>query len=380
MARIKFTCPFCSLFCDDLEVSLTGNKLGELTPSCSLAWRGLKSLSCFKDQNEVQGKKKPFEFARDEICRMLEEARYPLVYLSGEISCEEQRAAVEFGKYWNAVVDTPGSAGGCALAQAINRVGWQSANLADAKGAGALLAFDPDILEQFPRLIDSGRREKLGIVIPEDLPVSKGGDYAGYFHEKRWQKYQRKSSIHSLFSIAGSANGVYFIDQRLIGQGETAIQEMLSLMKSSDETPGCRGMILAHGANAQGAVDALQSLSGYPACVRFLIGKAEFSAQDFAIEKMIKNMECDLVLLMGYPSYISGSILKSFKNIKTILFSSEDIPWEPEIQVPIKHVGLDGSGTVLRTDGIALYLPGLVISNRPDLRTLLKSLKRRKGA
>lgn len=380
MARLKFTCPFCSLFCDDLEVSLAGIKFGELTPSCSLALSSLKSTPCLKNKNEVHGIRKPFELARDEACRLLEDAKNPLVYLTGEISCEEQRQAVVFGRYWNAVVDTPGSAGGCSLFQAINRIGWQSANLSDASKAETLLAFTPDILAKFPRLIHPERQNKQIFVIPEDLPEESKGDFPAYFHEKRWQKHQRKVSVQSLFSMSGRSNGVYIMDHEFIRQGEDAIQELFSLMDSSDVAPGWKGMALFQGSNAQGAVDALQSISGYPACVRFSKSAAEFSVRDYALENMVKNSECDLVLFMGYPSDLPGSVLRQLIKIKTILFSSEKPAWEPDIQFPIKRVGMDGAGMVIRTDGMPLHLPELFTSDRPALQALMKSLKRKRGA
>ena len=56
MKNINFTCPFCSLLCDDIQLTVKNNNFKQLNSNCSILSHSLKEK--IKDQfARINGKK-----------------------------------------------------------------------------------------------------------------------------------------------------------------------------------------------------------------------------------------------------------------------------------------------------------------------------------
>ncbi len=287
-------------------MSLTGKLSVGLTPDCPLALAGFRSYSLAKVSPEISGTAVSMDAAIRDASRILKKAHNPLIYISGEISCEEQRAAIAFARRFETIVDTGASMGGCALPLAIQQTGYECAALEDLGKAECILSWSSDCLVRHPRLLSPrhGSRSQINslrIINNDDFP-----SFASYFHDKRWKSRNKNFKIHTSFDLPKKIhNGIYLISQNVIDQGKSAVVELLSLMDENGEKSSWKGLHLTPGGNSRGAAETLQSIAGYPACLRFSLGAVEFSPLDYAIDSVLRNRECDLVIFMGYPHELS---------------------------------------------------------------------------
>src|SRR4051812_46338203 len=89
------TCLGCGCACDDIEVRLSNDHIGDLTNACELGvrWFGDGTVP---SAIRVDGRDAALEDALTAIAATMRQARDPLVYLAPDISCEAQREAVAF--------------------------------------------------------------------------------------------------------------------------------------------------------------------------------------------------------------------------------------------------------------------------------------------
>jgi formylmethanofuran dehydrogenase subunit B len=362
-------------------MSPTKKLSGGLTPDCPLAREGFRSYSLTEDSPEISGVAVLLDKAIKDASRILEKTKNPLIYISGEISCEEQRAAIAFAERFQTIVDTGASIGGCALPLAIQQTGYEGTDLNDLRKAGCILSWSSDTLVRHPRLLSFGTGIRSQANSLRIIKKDNFSSFASCFHDKRWMARNKSSEIDTPFDLPRKIrSGTYLISQNIIDQGMSAVVELLSFMDEMEGKPTWRGLYLAPGGNSHGAAEMLQSITGYPACLRCSRSTMEFSPQDYAIEYVLKNQESDLIIFMGYPHELSKRVIDNLSNQDTILISATKPKWMPKVQIPVRRCGIDNEGTVLRMDGVAVALEQIVKSYRPDLVTILDAMTRGAGA
>src|SRR5438105_10636622 len=114
MAELKVvanaTCTFCGCVCDDMELTVEGDKITKAKNACVLgkAW----FLNHHVEDRPVAlvgGKPATLDEAVERAAQILAGARYPIVYGLSDTTCEAQRVAVAIGDQIGGAVATPPS-------------------------------------------------------------------------------------------------------------------------------------------------------------------------------------------------------------------------------------------------------------------------------
>src|SRR5207302_10329259 len=133
------TCLGCGCACDDITVVVQRGRLTEAKRACALgtAWFGDGQVP---DVVRIRGRAGTLERALSEATRLLREAKRPLVYLAGDISCEVQRDAVAIADRLKGAIDSlAGTAAPGVLAA--QRRGRAGATLGELRQRADLVVF-----------------------------------------------------------------------------------------------------------------------------------------------------------------------------------------------------------------------------------------------
>ena len=93
-----FACTLCSCVCDDLRLTVDGERIVQADRACDLAkpWL-LEQGACEPPAARIDGNAVSVEAAIARAAELLARARYPLVFGLSRSSTEGQRAAVKLG-------------------------------------------------------------------------------------------------------------------------------------------------------------------------------------------------------------------------------------------------------------------------------------------
>ena len=159
------TCLGCGCACDDITVAVRGGRIVEARRACPLGvrWFGDGSVPA-----RVVGERgADLERALDDAATLLTSAERPLVYLTTNVSCETQRAAVAIADRLRAALDSVSSAtvaGGILAAQRRGRAG---ATLGEIRNRADLVVFWGVDLERYPRYATRYAPEPEGLFVPD---------------------------------------------------------------------------------------------------------------------------------------------------------------------------------------------------------------------
>ena len=89
------TCTFCGCVCDDMELTVEGNKITKAKNACVLgkAWFFNHHIED-RPEATIEGRPVSYEEAFDAAADILLSARYPVTYGLSDTTCEAQRVAV----------------------------------------------------------------------------------------------------------------------------------------------------------------------------------------------------------------------------------------------------------------------------------------------
>ena len=153
MHHTEIVCPFCSLACDDLEVTAEGTTLRVTANGCALAAdafaRPLGHVVARIDGEAVEP-----EVALARAAEILGESRRPLVAGLGTDTAGV-RAAMALAERLGGIVDHAGGAGLAANLAAMQSGGWVTTTLAEVHNRADLVVFiGTDTSAVAPRLVD----------------------------------------------------------------------------------------------------------------------------------------------------------------------------------------------------------------------------------
>ena len=148
------TCLGCGCGCDDLTVTVSNDRITEVTPACPLgrAWFGDGQVP---NQVISDGQPLALDLTIERLAEALVEARGRcLVYLGPDLTSQAQRAGLAVADLLEATVDSdtsPTAANGLITAQ---RRGRASATLGEVRNRGDVFLFwGVDPRERYPRFL-----------------------------------------------------------------------------------------------------------------------------------------------------------------------------------------------------------------------------------
>ncbi len=384
------TCLGCGCGCDDLTVTVSNDRITEVTPACPLgrAWFGDGQVP---GQVLSDGQPLPLDLTIDRLAEVLVGARGRcLVYLGPDLTSEAQRAALSVADLLGATVDSDTSdtaANGLITAQ---RRGRASATLSEVRNRGDVFLFwGVDPRERYPRFLSRYSLEPVGTQVPDGrrgrhvIGVSIGADKALEAADSRIE-LPANQEIAALSLIRASVLGNSVGATTRTAQAAGVIAEKLVsaryavLVHDAEPTAEARNPLRAEalialtqalngptraalvslraGGNRVGAEAVLTWQTGYPFAIDFTLGYPRYDP----VRRGAAGIESDryqAVLLLGSLPENSPT-LASLSRLRPSVIGprASQASFPTSIAIDTGVAGIHDAGTAYRMDEIPLAL------------------------
>ncbi|WP_202921629.1 formylmethanofuran dehydrogenase subunit B [Anatilimnocola aggregata] len=162
------TCTACGCLCDDIELTIEGQRITAAKQACALgksrflSFRNEPRPTCF-----LQGQPATLAAGIERAAQLLTAAKYPLVFGLTETTIAAQRAAVAIADWLGAVVDATAGDYHGASGLAFPKVGESTCSLGEVKNRGDLILFwGTDPAESHPRHFERYSLQPAGLFVP----------------------------------------------------------------------------------------------------------------------------------------------------------------------------------------------------------------------
>jgi formylmethanofuran dehydrogenase subunit B len=417
------TCVACGCLCDDLVVSRKGETLVEVGNGCEIAQGWF--LTDQPDHAgfpvaEIDGQPATMAEAANRTAALLAGARAPVILgLSGSTN-ETVAAALQLADAIGALVDPTGSSQALARSLALARVGRVSATLGEVKNRADVVVFwGADPVRMHPRhwerysvmpsgrFVPSGRAGRTVVVVDDHRSAT--AEQADHFLE-----IDRKHEFEILWTLRALVKGVEIdgdrvrttagVDierlRRLAGVFKAARygamfhvppQKSQALTESSAIVEAVHGLVrelnrhsrfvilgMGETGNPTGAEAVMTWQTGFPTGVDLSAGfPASLPGVSSASERL-RRAEIDVLLVVGSSGLTPADHAPGRQ--QRIMIAPPEAPGARVNATAVRcHAatpGLDESGTVMRSDGVALPLRAVRRASFPTAREWLESINR----
>src|SRR5260370_15313086 len=211
------TCTFCGCVCDDMDLTVEGNKITKAKNACVLgkAW----FLNHHVEDRPValiEGRPATLEEGIERAAHILAGARYPIVYGLSDTTCEAQRVAVAIADRIGGCIDTTTSVCHGPSGMAFQGVGEVTCSVGEVQNRGDLVIFwgsNPADSHRrhwgrystMPKglFIPNGRKDRTVVLV--DVRKSKSAPAADIFLQIKPRK-----DFEALWALRALVKGVRF--------------------------------------------------------------------------------------------------------------------------------------------------------------------------
>ena len=415
----NFACTGCGCVCDDLRLTVSGDRIIRAEEACALAEPWLLGQNGeFPAATEIEGRPVPWAEAIARAVRILRQARYPLIYGLSRSSTEGQSAAVALAESLGATIDTTASMCHAPSLMAQQQVGKITCTLGEVRNRADLVVFwgsdplttHPRHLERYSvdpagRFIPDGRRSRFVVVADTIRTASaEAADLfipleSGRHFEALWAlRAMVQGSLPDgsecdgapvplLAELAGrmksSRCGVMFFGVGL-ARGESGhcnVQALLQLVTDLNG-PGRRwyAMRMRVQGNVVGADSVLLWQTGYPFAVDMARGFPRYNPGEFSVQGLLERGEADACLLVGSETlgWLSTPAVAHLRRIPTVILDSPDVRSAIDATVRFRTAipGIHRAGTAYRMDGVPVPLRAVLPTRYPGDEDVLSALQR----
>jgi formylmethanofuran dehydrogenase subunit B len=411
-------CTACGCVCDDLRLTVHGERIVRTEGACAIAEPWLLSHN---DPNEpaaeVGGRPAALEEAVRRSADILRAARYPLVYGLAQSSTEGQRAAVALAESLGGVIDTSASLCHAPSVQAQQQVGKVTCTLGEVRNrAETVLFWASDPLRTHPRhwerySVDAtGRHVPRGrpdrFVVVADTARTASADAADLFvpvepgrhFEALWALRALVrgalpdaggcpgAPIHLLTELARrmklSRCGAAFFGVGLArgDSGHCNVQALLQLVTDLNEWGRWYAMRMRVQGNVVGADTVLAWQTGYPFAVNMARDYPRYNPDEFSVRGVLERQEADACLLVGSETlaWLPPAAVDSLGRIPTVVLDppGRKTPFAANVRFHIATPGIHLPGTAYRMDGVPVSLRAVLPSRYPSDAEVLGKIQR----
>jgi formylmethanofuran dehydrogenase subunit B len=416
------TCTFCGCVCDDITLTVEGDRITEAKRACALgkSWFFSHQLddipACL-----IEGKPAPVEDGINRAARILAEARYPIVYGLSDTTSEAQRVAVSIGDWIGGCVDTTTSVCHGPSGIAFQDVGEVTCTLGEIANRGDLIIFwGSNPAESHPRhftkyslmpkgmFVPRGRKDRYCIMV--DVSKTKSARAADLFIQIKPRK-----DFEALWALRALAKGVDLdpaeveaetgvplatwqgvMDRMkqakygviLFGTGLTMTRgkhlnsyALLALARDMNAHTRfvCKPM-LGHG-NVTGADNVVTWRTGYPFAVNLARGYPRFNPGEYSTADTLGRGEADAALIVASDSMsnFTQAAREHLARIPSIVLDPKDTPTTRAATVVFHTAtyGINTPGTVYRMDDVPIPLRPAFASHLPSDEEILRGIESR---
>jgi formylmethanofuran dehydrogenase subunit B len=382
------TCLGCGCACDDITVVVQGARLTEARRACALgaAWFGDGQVP---DAVRIRGRAGTLERALTEAARLLTDAKRPLVYLAGDISCEVQRDAVAIADRLKGAIDSLAStaAPGVLAAQRRGRAGATLGELRQRADLVVFWAVDPGA--RYPRYSARYAVDPLGLAAPlgrksRRVIAVDVGDARGPADADGRVAIPPDAEVDALGAMRAAVQGRAVGTETPFGPAIALVHEMTRaryVAVVADAEPGpvpadpdraealialaqalngptrCALSTLRGGGNRSGADAVLTWQTGFPFAVDFGPGYPTYRPHAGAAERL-GGGEADAALVIGAPATLPDAVARGLAGVATVAIGprASAAGWNPVVAVDTGVAGIHEGGTAFRMDDVPLPL------------------------
>ena len=408
------TNPFCGTLPDDLTVERTDKGLKVLKNGCT------KSVAGFERKlppanPQVKGKDVDLANAIQEAAKLIGKAALPL-YGGLATDVEGMRATMALAERSGGIVDHALSEAQYRNFKILQTTGWTTTTLTEARNrADLFIIAGSDIHKLHPRFFEtivSPPDSMFDVTAPKRTVVfiGKGLDRSGAKGSRigevitlgckdeqaaeavallraRLRGFRVKPpklegvTLAEIDALAERCRGakygvvVWAPPSLNFPFAELAVEQFTGLVKDLNQTIRFAGLSLggAEGAITAGAVCTW--ISGYPLRVSFASGAPDYDPYRWAIGRMLKEGEGDLLL---WIASISPDLSPPPTKIPTIVLGTPGLALSepPSVFIPVGTPGVDHAGRMVRVDNVVtLPLKDLGRADLPPVADVLSAIE-----
>ncbi|MGL6072755.1 MAG: formylmethanofuran dehydrogenase subunit B [Fimbriiglobus sp.] len=393
-------CTVCGCACDDLRITVDGQRITRAENACSLAepWY-LGQNAHMPPPCEILGEATSREVAVQRAREILHSAKSLLIYGLSRSTTEGQRHATELADRLRATIDTTASTGHAPSIMALQQVGESTCTLGEVRNrADVVVYWGSDPLTTHPRHIERyatpwpGRtiivvdRQRTATAEAADLflPLEPGQDQAVLTKLRLLVRGEPTEASPALIALAKTFReakfGIIFFGTDLTQppMGHRNVEALLRLVTELNNYTRFYARRMRRYGDVAGADSVLAWQTGYPFGVNFARGYPRYNPAEFTGPEMLERQEVDAALILGSEtvSGFSEAALDHLRSIPTVLLDSPDrrANFAPTVKFTTAVYGIHRPGTVYRMDEVPIPLRVLLPSDYPSDAEVLESL------
>ena len=410
------TCTFCGCVCDDMELTVEGNRITKAKNACVLgkAWFFNHHI---EDRPEalIDGQPAGYEQAMDRAADILLSARFPLTYGLSDTTTEAQRVAVAITDWIGGIVDTTTSVCHGPSGIAFQGVGEVTCSLGEVKNrADYLIFWGGNPAESHPRhftkyslmpkgeFVPNGRKDRTVVLI--DVRKTKSAKAADYF-----LRVKPRRDFELAWALRALANGLELdaatIEETtgisletleevmegmkrakfgviLFGMGLTMTrgkhfnsEAVLALARDMNKHTRWNAKPMRGHGNVTGADNVVSWSTGYPFGVHLGSGFPRFNPGEFTASDVLARGEADAALIIASDpmSNFSQPARDHLEGIPSVVLDPKlsDTARTAAVAFTTSTYGINTAGTVYRMDDVPIPLrPAFESPYKSDLEIL----------
>ena len=410
-------CTVCGCVCDDLRVTVSGNRIAHVEGACRLAEPWFASLSepPARPPASIDGQPAPLANAVERAAEILRRSRSPLIWGLSRSSTAGQRAAVLLAEQIGATIDTTASVCHGPSIMAIQQVGESTCSLGEVRNRADLVVFwgaDPTISHprHFERysvdakglFVPRGRADRHVIVIDSEatatshladtfVKIPRDRDF-----ELIWALRQllRKIELPASFDVgishlqlqqladqmAACRYGAVFFGLGLAqrGSGHANVEALLRLVEDLNQFTRFTARRLRIPGDVAGADSVMCWLTGFPFAVNFSRGYPRYNPGEYSANDLLQRGEVDACLFVGSEPFadLSASAQRAILHMPTIALDYPNVSplFAATVQISTAIYGIHAPGTAYRMDEVPIPLRRLVPSSYPADDDVLRKI------
>lgn len=407
-------CPFCGIVCDDLEIVRDETGLKVAKNGCPKAVAGFER-AVDGARPQVDGQDVDLDTAIRAATDLVRAASLPL-YGGLGTDVEGLRAVMALADKSGGAVDHALSEGQYRNFRVLQTRGWVMSTLTEARNrADVFIVVATDVQKLHPRFFERIVNVETSLLTEQPKKrtvvfIGKGLDQSGVKGPRIGEVLTLDAELDRvgevISALAAEIRGTPLDQESVAGVPTAEIRALAELCKASEypvfvwappslDFPNAdlivstvsdlvkdlnvegRAAGLALGGNegsiSAGAVSSWQS--GFPLRVSFSSGKPDYDVTRYAIPRMLRDGEGDLLV---WTASFTPDLGPPATKIPTIVLGTPGIKLaaQPKVFIPIGTPGVDHAGRIIRVDNVvALPLKNLGRSELPRAADILAAIE-----
>ena len=409
-------CTVCGCVCDDLRITVKGERIVRAENACHLAEPWFLSQGSRQPPiAEIEEREVPLDAALDRAADILRTARSPLIYGLSRSDTAGQQASIALADRIGATIDTTASLGHAPAILALQEAGESSCSLGEVKNRADLVIFwGSDPIESHPRhferyaadpigeFLPGGRKDRTIVVVDVRptatsaqadvfLQVEPGRDFEALWALRGLIRGQAPepgavlgASLDALQDLAQRMKtcrfGIVFFGLGLSRThlGHRSVEALLRLVTDLNDYTRFYARRMRVSADVAGADSVLAWQTGYPFSVNLARGYPRFNPGEFTAHDLLLRGEVDACLLVGSFGVrrFSPQAVANLQRIPRIVLDPPTMAslTPPTVRITTAIPGVHLAGTAYRMDEIPIPLSQLLPTHYPSDAAVLQAI------